>query len=131
MPAICHLLRNFIAMKKVFTFSAIAFVLTIFFTSCVKRVPLDDGYWLSKERGQVVYSSSSCPYYLVETANGYSVIRSISSRPYEGDILYGDFSYYGVKDIYDRTDGLVINGDVKEYWLTYTGAQDALDYYCY
>jgi hypothetical protein len=118
-------------MKKVFTFSAIALILTIFFTSCVKRAPLDDGYWLSKERGQVVYSSSSCPYYLVETANGYSVIRSISSRPYEGDILYGDFSYYGVKDIYDRTDGLVMNGDVKEYWLTYTGAQDALDYYCY
>jgi len=59
------------------------------------------------------------------------VIRSISSRPYESDIVYGDFSYYGVKDIYDRTDGFVISGDVKEYWLTYTGAQDALDYYCY
>ena len=118
-------------MKRIFTFSAIVFVLTIFFTSCVKRVPFDDSYWLSKEKGQVVYSSSSCPYYLVQTANGYTVIRSISSRPYESDIVYGDFSYYGVKDIYDRTDGFVISGDVKEYWLTYTGAQDALDYYCY
>jgi len=118
-------------MKKSFTFSAIALVLTIFLTSCVKRAPFDDGYWLSKDRGQVVYSSSSCPYYLIETTNGYTVIRSVSSRPYEGDIVYGDFSYYGVKDIYDRTDGYVISGDVKEYWLTYTGAQDALDYYCY
>ena len=131
MPVICHLARKFIAMKRIFTFSAIALVVTIFFTSCVKRVPFDDGYWLSKERGQVVYSSSSCPYYLVETANGYTVIRSVSSRPYEGDIVYGDFSYYGVKDIYDRTDGFVISGDVKEYWLTYAGAQDALNYYCY
>jgi hypothetical protein len=131
LPVICHLPGKFIAMKKSFTFSAIALVLTIFLTSCVKRAPFDDGYWLSKERGQVVYSSSSCPYYLIETANGYTVIRSVSSRPYEGDIVYGDFSYYGVKDIYDRTDGYVISGDVKEYWLTYTGAQDALDYYCY
>ena len=114
-----------------FTFSTIALILTIFFTSCVKQAPFNDSYWLSKERGQVVYSSSACPHYLVETANGYAVIRSVSSRPYEGDILYGDFSYYGVKDIYDRTDGDVITGDVKEYWLTYSGAQDALDYYCY
>jgi hypothetical protein len=131
LPVICHLSGKFIAMKRSFTFSAIALVLTIFFASCVKRAPFDDAYWLSKERGQVVYSSSSCPYYLIETANGYTVIRSVSSRPYEGDIVYGDFSYYGVKDIYDRTDGYVISGDVKEYWLTYAGAQDALDYYCY
>ena len=131
MPVICHLPGKFIAMKRIFTFSAIAVILTIFITSCVKQVPYSDEYWLAKERGQVVYSSSSCPYYLVQTANGYTVVRAVSSRPYEGDILYGDFSYYGVKDIYDRTDGLVISGDVKEYWLTYSGAQDALNYYCY
>ena len=118
-------------MKRIFTFSFVALVVAIFFTSCVKQAPFNDGYWLSKERGQVVYSSSSCPYYLAETANGYTVIRSVSSRPYEGDILYGDFSYYGVKDIYDRTEGFLITADVKEYWLTYSGAQDALDYYCY
>lgn len=118
-------------MKKIFTFSATAIGIAIFFTSCVKQAPFNEGYWLSKERGQVVYSSSTCPYYLIETVNGYSVIRSISNRPYEGDILFGDFSYYGVKDIYDRTGGLVISGDVKEYWLTSSGAQDALDYYCY
>ncbi|TMI81099.1 MAG: hypothetical protein E6H10_12315, partial [Bacteroidetes bacterium] len=110
-------------MKRIFTFSFVALVVAIFFTSCVKQAPFNDGYWLSKERGQVVYSSSSCPYYLVETANGYTVIRSVSSRPYEGDILYGDFSYYGVKDIYDRTEGFLITADVKEYWLTYSGAQ--------
>ncbi|HET9825751.1 MAG TPA: hypothetical protein VFP87_10460 [Chitinophagaceae bacterium] len=118
-------------MKKIFTFSAITVVMATLFTSCVKQAPYNDGYWLSKERGQVVYSSSACPYYMVETANGYTVIRAVSNRPYEGDILYGDFSYYGVKDIYDRTDGIVISGDVKEYWLTSSGGQDALNYYCY
>lgn len=118
-------------MKKIFTFSALALIIALVFTSCVKEVPFDEGYWLSKERGEVVYSSSACSYYIVETINGYSVIRSISYRPYEGDILYGDFSYNGVKDIYNRTEGTLISGDVKEYWLTYSGAQDALGYYCY
>ena len=118
-------------MNKIFTFSASALLIAIFFASCVKQNPFDEGYWLSKERGQVVYSSSSCPYFLIETMNGYEVIRSISDRPYEGDVLYGDFSSYGAKDIYDRTGRSVISGDIKEYWLTSSGAQDALDYYCY
>ena len=65
------------------------------------------------------------------TVNGYAVIRSITSRPYEGDVLYGDFSYDGIKDIYNRSAGIIITGDLKEHWLTYSGAQDALDYYCY
>ena len=118
-------------MKKPFTFSALAIIIAVAFTSCVKQTPFNEGYWLSKERGDVVYSSSTCSHYVVETVNGYSVIRAISSRPYEGDILYGDFSYGGVKDIYNRTEGSIISGDVKEYWLTYSGAQDGLDYYCY
>ena len=120
-----------IPMKKIFTLSALALFVALVFTSCGKQVPFNESYWLSKERGQVAYSSSSCPYYIVETFNGYTVIRSLGSRPYEGDILYGDFSYYGVKDIYNRSEGFIISGDVKEYWLTYSGAQDALDYYCY
>jgi hypothetical protein len=118
-------------MKKIFTFSALAIMIALVFTSCVKQVPFNEGYWLSKERGEIAYSSSSCPYYVVETINGYTVIRSIGSRPYEGDILYGDFSYHGVNDIYDRTEGIIVSGDVKDYWLTYSGAQEALDYYCY
>jgi len=48
-----------------------------------------------------------------------------------GDVLYGDFNYYGVKDVYNRTEGIIISSDVKEYGLTYNGSQDALDYYCY
>ena len=118
-------------MKKIFTFSIVAIVVTVIVTSCVKQPLFDEGYWLSKDRGQVVYSSSSCPYYVVQSSSGYAVIRAVSDRPLEGDIVFGDFSYYGVKDMYDRTDGLVISGDVKEYGLSSSGAQDAIDYYCY
>ena len=95
-------------MKRIFTFSTIALFIALFFTSCIKEQIFNESYWLSKERGEVVYSSSSCTYYIVETNNGYTVIRAISSRPYEGDILYGDFSHYGVKDIYNRTDDSVM-----------------------
>ena len=118
-------------MKNIFTFSALVIIVATLFTSCVKQAPFDEGYWLSKERGEVVYSSSTCSHYIIETVNGYAVIRAMSSRPFEGDVLYGDFSYSGVKDIYNRSAGLITTGDVREYWLAYSGAQDALDYYCY
>jgi hypothetical protein len=118
-------------MKKIITLSGLFLFIALAFTSCVKERVFDEGYWLSQERGEVVYSSSTCPYYIVETRDGYSVIRSMGTRPYEGDILYGDLSHYGVTDLYNRSAGIIISSDVKEYWLTYTGAQDALDYYCY
>ena len=118
-------------MKKIFTLPAFAVVISIFLTSCVKETPFNDGYWLSKQRGEVVFSSSSCPYYIVQTDQGYTIAASVNSKPFVGEVLYGDFSYYGVKDIYNRTEGIVISSDVKEYGLSYNGAQDALDYYCY
>jgi hypothetical protein len=117
-------------MKKIFTLSTLVILITIFLTSCVKETPFNEGYWLSKERGEVVYSSSSCPYYVIQTNYGYTVAVS-NSKPFVGDVLYGDFSYYGVKDVYNRTEGFVVSTDVKEYGLSYSGAQDALDYYCY
>ena len=120
-------------MKKIFTLSAFLLFIAIFFSSCVKQnvFQIDEGYWLSKERGEVVYSSSSCSYYIVQTANGYTIVQSLDSKPYVGDILYGDLSYSGAKDMYDRTSDIIITGNVKEYWLSYSGAQDAINYYCY
>jgi len=118
-------------MKKIFTIAIPALLISFLFTSCVKQAPFDDSYWLSKERGEVVYSSSNCAYYIVETYNGYDVVRAVDSRPYEGDIVYGDFSQYGVIDVYNRSSGRLMTADVRDYWLTYYGAQDALNYYCY
>jgi hypothetical protein len=121
------------AMKKIFTLSASLFIAGLFLVGCVKNqyVSNDEDYWLSKERGEVVYSDSYCSYYVVETYNGYTVIQAYGNyKPYEGAILYGNFSSPGTRDIYNRSSGVVFTGSVTDYWLTYTEAQDALDYYC-
>src|SRR5690349_8371866 len=90
-------------MKKIFTLSTLTLGIAIFLTSCVREeVPFNEGYWLSKERGEVVYSSSACPYFIIQTNFGYTVAATSNSKPYVGEVLYGDFSYYGVKDIYNH-----------------------------
>ena len=106
-----------------------AFVLN----GCTKErfVSIDESYWLSRERGEVIYSQSFCNYYVVETNNGYTVIRSYGGyKPQEGSILYGDFSYTGTRDIYNRSGGYILTGTITDYWLSYNGALNALDYYC-
>ena len=120
-------------MKKTFTLSIIAIGLVLFFTGCVKnREYVDESYWLSKERGEVVLSDQYCQYFVVETNNGYSILRSYNGyKPYEGSTVYGNFSNYGTKDYYDRSSGGVYTSEVIEYWLTYYDAQNAINYYCY
>jgi hypothetical protein len=120
-------------MKKIFTLSVFAIITTLFLASCVKdgQYGINENYWLSKERGEVVYSDSYCNYYVVETYFGYNIIRSNGGyKPFEGSIVYGDFSYKGTKEIYNRTSGVIFTGTVTDYWLSYAEAQDALDYYC-
>jgi hypothetical protein len=120
-------------MKKTFTLSLIAVAALLFFAGCTKDryIHVDEGYWFSRERGEVVYSDSYCNYYVVETANGYSILRSYGGyKPFEGSILYGDFSYTGTHDIYNRSGGVIFTGTVTDYWLGYYEAQDAIDYYC-
>ena len=120
-------------MKKIFTLSAVVLFIAFIFNSCIKNVNggINESYWLSKESGQVVYSDSYCNYYVVETNNGYTIIRTYSGyKPYEGSIVYGDFSFYGTHEIYNRSSGLIFTGTVTDYWLSYAEAQDALDYYC-
>ena len=121
-------------MKKTFTLSVFAFIATIFLASCVRDSHyggINEGYWLSKERGTVVYSDSYCNYFVVETLNGYSVIRSYDGyKPFEESVVYGDLSYSGTREFYNRSTGVVFTATVTDYWLTYSEAQDALDYYC-
>lgn len=119
-------------MKKIFTLSVLVFMTTIFFTSCVKDsyYGINENYWLSKERGEVVYSDSYCNYYVVETYNGFTIIRSNGYKPFEGSLVFGDFSYRGTKQMYNRSTGNLFTGTVTDYWLTYYEAQNALDYYC-
>jgi len=124
-------------MKKIFTLSVPILIgmlsVTLFISSCVKnQLPRnDDNYWLSQEQGEVVYSDTYCSYYVIETYNGFTIVRGYGSyKPYEGTIVYGNFSSRGTRDIYNQSTGTVFNGTVTDYWLSYIEAQDALDYYC-
>ncbi len=123
-------------MKRIFTLSALPFLFAILFAGCVKdysSYPPSNGeqYWLSQERGEVVYSDSYCNYYVVETYYGYTIIRSTGGyKPYEGSVLYGNFSRTGTRDFYNRSTGYIFSGTITDYWLSYGEAQYALDYYC-
>ncbi len=119
-------------MKKIFTYSLFAALLAVLFTSCVKERIYDDrSYWLSQERGDVVYSSNGCGFYVVETAYGYTIIQNTDGmRTYEGDVVYGNFGGYGTRDFYNYSADLITRGKVMEYDLTYNEAQNAIDYYC-
>ena len=119
-------------MKRIFTLSVIALA-AVLISGCVKTYSggNDNSYWLSKEKGEVVYSDAYCNYYVVETYYGYNVVQSYSGyRPYEGSVVYGNFSAKGTRDFYNYSTNRTYTGSVTDYWLTYTEAQDALDYYC-
>lgn len=118
-------------MKKIFTLTLIAAV--VLTAGCSKSDYYDTGenYWLSRERGEVVYSDSYCSYYVVETYYGFTIIRSYGGyKPYEGSVIYGDFNYRGTRDFYNRSTGYVFTGTVTDYNLDYYNAQYALEYYC-
>ena len=121
-------------MKKIFTLSATFVLAVVLLSSCVKDqivVTNNENYWLSKEEGEVVYSDPGCNYWVVETYNGYNVVHANSgSRPYEGDLVYGNFSSRGTRDMYNFSGKFVFTGTVTDYWLTYSQALDVLDYYC-
>lgn len=118
-------------MKKIFTYSIAAVLATLLFTSCAKEKPYHNDYWLSQERGDVVYSYNGCGYFIVETNYGYTLIRNLDGlNTYNGDIMYGNFGGYGTRDFYNYTADLVTRGSVIEYDLSYNAARNAIDYYC-
>ena len=118
-------------MKKIFTLSISGILIAVFLSGCIKEnVGYNENYWLSKERGEVAFSSY-CQYYVVYTNNGYAILRATGGyKPYEDAVVYGNFSNYGVRSFYDRYSGTVFSAEVVEYWLTYYEAQEAVYYYC-
>ena len=119
-------------MKKIFTYSIVAVLAAVVFTSCTKeRVYDDHTYWLSQERGDVVYSNNNCGYYVVATNYGYTIIQNLDGlRTYDSDVMYGNFGGYGSRNFYNYTANVITRGTVVEYDLSYNAAQDAIDYYC-
>ena len=123
-------------MKKIFTLSFFLILSVAFLAGCTKRgYGYDNGndldYWLNKEYGVEAYSDNYCPYYVVETYNGYTIIRATGYKPYEGDEIYGDLSYFGYRTFYDYTDDSFLKGEVTDYWLSYAEAQYLIDNLCY
>ena len=122
-------------MKKLFTQISLFSLAAILLVSCTKNeVHYNDNpnHWLDKEYGVVVYSDGYCPFYVVETYNGFTIIRSTGGyMPYEGDEIYGDISRYGFRDIYNYTENSIIRGEIVEYWLSYGEAQYMIDELCY
>jgi len=119
-------------MKKIFTYSIAAVLVAVLFTSCVKeRVYPDNSSWLSQERGDVVYSSNTCGFYVVETNYGYTVVQNLDGlRTYDTDVMYGNFAGIGIRNFYNYTADVITAGNVLAYDLTYHEAQLAIDYYC-
>jgi hypothetical protein len=122
-------------MKKIFTLGALTILSAVLLVACTRQrgdYGYDEDYFLSKERGVVVFSDSYCPYYVVETSYGYTVIESISGyTPYEGAIIYGDLSGIGLRDVYNYSSRTVVRADVVDYWLSYYDAQYLIDDLCY
>jgi hypothetical protein len=124
-------------MKRIFTLSAIMIAMVAILAGCVKHgydYGYDDqeDYWLSQESGDVVYADQYCPYYVVETNSGYTIIRATNGyAPYEGTVIYGDLSRRGSRDLYDYNDDVVIRGEITDYWLSYADAQYIIDNLCY
>lgn len=120
-------------MKKIFTLSATFLLAVVLLSSCAKDdvVTNNESYWLNQEEGEVVYSDATCNYWVVETYNGYNVVHSNSgNKPYEGDLVYGNFSSRGTRDMYNFSGKFVFRGTVTDYWVSYSQALDVLDYYC-
>lgn len=95
------------------------------------RPPVDESYWLTQERGIVAYSDLGCDYFIIETYDGYTVVRNWGGiSPIRGSVLYGDFSRYGLRTIYNRSEGYLMQADIREYWLSYWDAVDQMTWGC-
>ena len=119
-------------MKKLFL---LLLPVTFLMASCSKSgaplPPIDESVWLTKERGIVVSSDFSCDYFVIQTNRGYTVLRNWGGiSPFSGSVIYGDLSNWGLKTLYNRSEGRLINADVRDYWMDYYQAMDQVQWSC-
>jgi hypothetical protein len=97
----------------------------------LQRPPINESEWLNKDRALVVSSDFQCDYYVVETQRGYALMRNWGGlSPIRGAVLYGDFNRFGVQPFYNRTEGYLMNADIRDYTFSYFQAMDQLNFYC-
>ena len=119
-------------MKK---FLSLLLPVTFLLASCAKSdvpvPPVNESEWLNKERGIVVASDFSCDYFLVQTNRGYTMLRNWGGfSPFSGSVIYGDLSNWGLKTLYNRSEGRLINADVRDYRMSYFQAMDQMQWGC-
>ena len=75
---------------------------------------------VGRDRGTIVYLKSRCDYFIVETNMGHAVLEWYGGYyPYAGEIVTGNLSSYGFKDIYNVTAALSTRVWVEDYWLSF------------
>jgi hypothetical protein len=128
-------MKKTFTLRNILTGTGILALFVVVLSSCSRRAYYggdDIDYWMSKENGYVVYADTYCPYIVVETFNGYTIIRQTGGRvPFEGDEVFGDLSRRGYRDFYNYMDNSIFRGEVTDYWLSYSEAQYVIDNLCY
>lgn len=82
-------------------------------------------------RGVVVYRTSGCDYFVVQSPKGYDVLEWYGgSDPDKGDVLSGNFEEYGMHDIQDSTLDDTVTVWVEDYWLSKADALEKLVEHC-
>jgi hypothetical protein len=107
----------------------------IFLASCskegIQQPPINESEWLRKERGIAMASNFQCDFFVAETARGYAVMRTWGGfPPLRGALLYGDYNRFGVQTFYNRTEGYLMNADIRDFTPSYFMAMDQLNWYC-
>lgn len=68
---------------------------------------------------EVVLRKSSCSYFVADCLSGYALLEWYGGYdPYKGDIIAGDFTSFGFKDIYYTNMGSEGRVYVDNYWLS-------------
>ena len=120
-------------MKKILLLT-LPFLLLL--TACSKHQdgpsePIDESYWLNQDKGIVAFSDFNCDYFIVETSHGYSLLRNWGGfAPMRGAVLYGGVDRFGMRNFYNRSEGYVLQAEVRESWLSYWDAIDQMNWNC-
>lgn len=114
--------------KKILTIKLVCFYFVLFILSgCVRLnessritdtlifTPRDE----AGTKGEVVYKAPDCPYFIVNTILGYAILIWVGGNmPMRGNILIGNFEFYGMKEIYNSSKDLKLRVIVENFWLS-------------
>ena len=81
--------------------------------------------------GVVLYFSSSCDYFIVESDMGMALMSaSGDNTPVEGDVLVGDFEMRGPAVLQNYVTSAKVEVQVQDYWLSEDAAIERYLEFC-